>query len=109
MRNYDLYLNLDPICWYDASHDDESAKQPLSRLHYNGGITLNGVQFHVTAERVIEVPNTEFGYTVQEPCDDEWVREDLDALAIIDEPDTGWQTVRIGEYDYVLIILPHQR
>lgn len=107
----DLHLNLDPLCWDDASDNNDDELRPVrrARLHYRGGVTICGVQFHVTAIRVSDVANEQHDWVEQTPDADRWAEEDYEALEVLTGNDTGHQTIDIGGSEYVLYLVPHTR
>jgi hypothetical protein len=107
MSNLELNLDLDRDAWDTAVLEDDS-EQRDDRLHYMGGITICGVLFHVTA---IRVKDDENGEQVQDGTDG-WAAEDLEAIDKMTaayDCGNGFSTVKIGDYEYVLHILPSTR
>lgn len=115
-QQHTINLDLHPDAWMDSSEGSTGDVETRARMHYRGGITINGVGFHVTALRVVPDeratgeeailgPNMFYAYDRS----DAYVRDDERGLNILDSPDTGAALHKIGDCYYTLFLLPYQR
>lgn len=100
-----LHLSTNPADWSGADSTDGR-----KRLNYHLAITINGAHYYAVAIGVEELPFTPGDEdTYQAPMPDKYTIEDWNALNLLDPPDTGWQTIRIGGAEYIVLLIPHQR
>ena len=91
-----LELVIDDSLWEESGVDDYDRSARLSTV-----ICINRVFHHLEAYAVVENGKTH----IQEPADIAF-ETNLDGLCSVAEPNGHWQTVKIRDRDYVLVVTP---
>ena len=91
MRETILELSLDPLTWRGDPDDHKLISEQV--------VDIGGVLHHIEAYSA-DVETTTEGCTVQVLC------EDGETIAGAVGSDGPWQTVRIDDHDYAIVITP---